>query len=123
MAAKTEVKEREVILESGIPVKPVLKVSEGTRTLFYARPESGTLKVTVLLGGRAVEAALAGQVSRRLHGSIRNAKVYPEGRPVSLRVKRPADLARVEELVAVKLLATVRAGSSRSRPREGRTKR
>ena len=58
----------------------VLKVSEGKRTLFYARPESGSLTVTVLLGGRAVDAALAGQVSKRLHASIRKAKAYPEGR-------------------------------------------
>ncbi len=68
----------------------VLKVSERKRTLFYARPDSGSLKVTVLLGGRAVEAGLAGQVSKRLHASIRNAKVYPscEGRGVDRRQAR-----------------------------------
>ena len=92
----------------------VLKVSERKRTLFYARPDSGSLKVTVLLGGRAVEAALAGQVSKRLHASIRNAKVYPEGRPVSVVIKRPSDLAKVEELIAVKLEATARSRPTRS---------
>jgi hypothetical protein len=86
----------------------VLKVSQGKRTLFYARPDSGHLRVTVLLGGRAVDAALAGQVSKRLQDSIRKAKVYPEGRPVSVVVKRPSDLAKVEELIAVKLEARAR---------------
>jgi len=86
----------------------VLKVSQGKRSLFYARPDSGHLRVTVLLGGRAVDAALAGRVSKRLHDSIRKAKVYPEGRPVSVVVKRPSDLAKVEELIAVKLEATAR---------------
>jgi Protein of unknown function (DUF3788) len=40
----------------------VLKVSQRKRSLFYARLDSGHLTVTVLLGGRAVEAALAGVV-------------------------------------------------------------
>lgn len=92
----------------------VLKVSEGKRTLFYARPESGSLTVTILLGGRAVDAALAGQVSRRLHASIRKAKVYPEGRPVSVVITKPSDLAKVEELVAVKLAATARSRRTKS---------
>ena len=92
----------------------VLKVSEGKRTLFYARPESGSLTVTVLLGGRAVDAALAGQVSKRLHASIRKAKAYPEGRPVSVVIARPSDLAKVEEVVAVQLAATARSSRTKS---------
>jgi len=98
----------------------VLKVSQGKRSLFYARPDSGHLRVTVLLGGRAVDAALAGRVSRRLHDSIRKAKVYPEGRPVSVVVKRPSDLAKVEELIAVKLEATARPSQSKVLSRGGR---
>jgi hypothetical protein len=86
----------------------VLKVSQGKRSLFYARPDSGHLKVTVLLGGRAVEAALAGRVSKRLHESIRKARAYPEGRPVSVAIKRPSDLGKVEELIAAKVAATAR---------------
>jgi Protein of unknown function (DUF3788) len=100
----------------------VLKVSKGKRTLFYARPDAGIVKVTVLLGGRAVEAALAGQVSKRLHRSIRQAKVFPEGRPVSVWIKRPADVAKVEELIAVKLEATARSAKSATQPRRRRTK-
>jgi hypothetical protein len=83
----------------------VLKVSDGQRSLFYARPEGGHLRITVLLGERAVDAALAGGVSKRLYESIRNARAYPEGRPVTVVVKRPSDLKKVEQLIAVKALA------------------
>lgn len=102
----------------------VLKVSQGKRALFYARPDSGRLKVTVLLGGRAVEAALAGQVSKQLHASIREAKVFPEGRPVSVWISGPADVGKVEELISVKLTATskAKAGAAKSRPQGGRTR-
>ena len=39
-------------------------------------------------------------------------RVYPEGRPVSVTVRQLKDLAKVEELVAVKLSATGRSGST-----------
>lgn len=96
----------------------VLRFSLGKRVLFYVQPDVGVLRVTVLLGGRAVEAALAGQVSKRLQASIRKARVYPEGRPVSVLVKSTKDLAKVEELVAVKLQASARSGGEAS-PRGG----
>jgi hypothetical protein len=60
-------------------------------------------EATVVLGERASRAALAGRVSKALHASIRAAKPYVEGRPVRVMVKAQADLAGVEELVAVKL--------------------
>jgi hypothetical protein len=101
----------------------VLKVSQGKRALFYARPDSGHLRVTVLLGARAVDAALAGAVSKRLHESIRGAKTYPEGRPVSVLVKRPSDLTKVEQLIAVKLETTVKSHTATTRKRDGRTQR
>jgi hypothetical protein len=100
----------------------VLRVSQGKRPLFYARPDSGCLKITVLLGGRAVDAALAGRVSKRLQASIRRAKVFPEGRPVSILVKKPSDLAKVEALVALKLEASARSGRSRPGARGGRAR-
>jgi hypothetical protein len=81
----------------------VLKVSLAKRTLYYLQPERGGFKVTVVLGARATQAALAGQVSRRLHAGIRAAKPYVEGRPVSVVVRRMADVADVEELLAAKL--------------------
>jgi hypothetical protein len=81
----------------------VLKVSQGDRTLLYARPMDGAFEATVVLGERAVQAALAGRVSKTLHAAIRAARPYVEGRPVRVMVKDRASLERVDELVAVKL--------------------
>ena len=100
----------------------VLKVSDGKRSLFYARPDAGHLRVTVLLGDRAVEAALAGRVSKGLHQSIRRARVYAEGRPVTVLVKRLSDLAHVEELIAVKRETSARPSRAKAGPRGGRTR-
>ena len=84
----------------------VLKVSQGDRTLLYANPMVGAFEVTVVIGERAAQAALAGRVSKALHASIRAAKPYVEGRPVRVMVREQADLAGVEQLVAVKLNPT-----------------
>jgi hypothetical protein len=80
-----------------------LKVSEGDRTLFYLVPQADQFEVTVVLGRRATDAALAGRVRSELHATIRSAKPYVEGRPVKVLVTGREDLAAVEELVAVKL--------------------
>lgn len=80
-----------------------LKVSEGQRTLFYLVPQADQFEVTVVLGQRATDAALAGRVRPELHATIRSAKPYAEGRPVKVVVTGEDDLVGVEELVAVKL--------------------
>lgn len=81
----------------------VLKVSEGERTLFYLIPQANQFEMTVVLGQRATDAALAGRVRPELHATIRSAKPYVEGRPVKVEVSSKEGLPGVEELVAVKL--------------------
>lgn len=81
----------------------VIKVSDGDRTLLYALPQAGQFEVTVVLGARASQAAVAGRVRRELREAIRSAKPYVEGRPVRVAVTNKDDLASVEELLAVKL--------------------
>lgn len=92
----------------------VLKVSQGDRTLMCATPMADAFEGTVVLGERAAQAALAGRASKPLHASIRAAKPYVEGRPVRVMVKGQADVARVEELVAVKLNPTGEAAMASS---------
>ena len=49
-------------------------------------------------------------------------RCIPEGRPVSVVIKRPSDLGKVEELIAAKDAATARPGTRKLGPRGGRTK-
>jgi hypothetical protein len=81
----------------------VLRVSDSGRTLFYLKPQASRFEVTVVLGERATNAALAGRVRPELHAAIRSARSYVEGRPVSVVVTSTADVAGVRELIAVKL--------------------
>ena len=94
----------------------VLKVSQGARTLYYVAPRAGRFEVTVVLGKRATEAALAGRVRAALHAAIRSAKPYVEGRPVRVMVGGTADLEGVAELVSVKLNPTLPLGGEARAP-------
>ncbi|MDH3455806.1 MAG: DUF3788 family protein [Gemmatimonadota bacterium] len=91
---------------------PVLKVIDGKRTLYYVRPDRGSVHVTVVLGRLACDAALAGRVPAHLHDVIRSAKQFPEGRAVRLELHRLADVADVEALLAVKLAPAAAAGDT-----------
>lgn len=110
----------------------VLKLKEGDRTLLYAHPQDGEFRVIVVLGERAVQAALAARLSLRLREAIAAARPYVEGRSVPVVVRGPADLSDVESLLPFKR-EVPSAGVSRPSapvarpkrlaPRAGRSKR
>jgi predicted DNA-binding protein (MmcQ/YjbR family) len=79
-----------------------LRLRRRERTVLYVQPQPGALRVTVVLGGKAIASALESGLTRRLQDAIAAAKVYVEGRPVVVTVRKPADLRDVERLVAFK---------------------
>jgi hypothetical protein len=85
---------------------PILKVIDGRRTLYYARPDKSSVHVTFLITRRASEAALATRLPRHLRAALQSAQEFPEGRAVRLELHRLADVADVEALLAIKLAST-----------------
>lgn len=81
-------------------------VEAGGRKLAYLVPGEGSFEATVVLGEKAVAAALAAGVSDGVRAAIAGAKRYAEGRPVPLEVRGPADVQAVVGLVGCKLAAT-----------------
>ena len=91
---------------------PILKVIDGKRTLYYVRPDRGSVHVSFLLGRRACETALAGHLPPDLRAAIQTGKQFPEGRAVRLEVRRLGDVAAVEALLAVKVAPPAAAGAA-----------
>jgi hypothetical protein len=60
------------------------------------------VKATVLLGQKAVAAAKAAKLRPGLRQAIAGARTYVEGTPVAVELRRVADLADLETLVALK---------------------
>jgi hypothetical protein len=82
---------------------PVLKVLDGNQTLYYVRPDSAAVHVSLVVSRRACEGALAARLPAHLRAAIASAPVFPEGRAVRLALHRMAEAADVDALLAVKL--------------------
>ena len=81
----------------------VLKVMDGKRTLYYVRPDTGSVHVSFLIARKAKDAALAGRIPRRIRTALQSAREFPEGWAVRLTLHRLAEMADVEALLAIKL--------------------
>jgi hypothetical protein len=79
-----------------------LRLKDGERTLLYLQPQDGDFRAVVILGEKAVKAALGGRLPSRLRDAIEGARPYVEGRSVSLTVRTPADLRDVRTLLSSK---------------------
>jgi hypothetical protein len=80
-----------------------LRVNEGKRTVLWAVPLKGELRVAVIVGEKRVAAGLAGPLSKKLKTDLRDAPRYPEGRAVRIRMKSAARVHDVERLIDLKL--------------------
>lgn len=79
-----------------------LRLARGERPIAHLTPQDGAVKATVLLGKKAVAAAKAAKLRPGLRQAIAGARTYVEGTPVAVELRRVADLADLETLVALK---------------------
>ena len=80
-----------------------LRVKEKKRNILYLGPCQGSFRVALVLGGKAVQAALHSKLPPRMIKMIQEAKQYPEGRAVRMDVKRASDINIIKILARVKL--------------------
>lgn len=83
----------------GWALRPKLK----SRNILYMGPCAGCFRVSLVLGDRAVAAALANDLPKAVLKEVATARRYAEGTGVRLLVKSAEDLAPVRTLVEIKL--------------------
>jgi hypothetical protein len=83
----------------GWGLRPALR----KRTILYLGPCQGCFRVSFVLGDKAVAAAKASDLPKKLQKEIAEARRYAEGTGVRIFVAKPVDLAVVRRLVALKL--------------------
>ncbi len=81
----------------------VLVPKRKTRTVCYLFPAEGYFTVAFVLGEKAVEAARASKLPKKILADIEAAKPYVEGRGFYVEAKKPADLKHLIALVDIKL--------------------
>jgi hypothetical protein len=79
-----------------------LRLKRGKRNIVYLSPCQGRFVASFVLGGKAVEAAHQGGLPPALIRILDEAKRYPEGKVLRIRVTKPTDVAIVSKLAALK---------------------
>ncbi len=102
LAAELGVTDREWTC-SGAKYGWTLRLKFNKRAILYLGPCDGCFRASLVLGGRAVQAARESVLSAPLQKLIDEAPRYPEGAGVRILVQRKADLAAVRKLAAIKL--------------------
>jgi hypothetical protein len=80
-----------------------LRIKRKDRVVLYLTPQDGSLLAGVVLGEKAVAAALGRGLSARAAALVEAAPRYAEGRGIRVEVAAEDDAAVVEELVAAKM--------------------
>lgn len=78
-------------------------LKQGKRTVVYLTPEAGAVRVAVVLGERAANAALASGLPKSIRTLIAEARPYAEGRGIRFPVESAAEVVVVTDLIALKM--------------------
>lgn len=80
-----------------------MRLKRGARAIVYLSPGKGRFTASLALGGKAVEAACASPLPKRVIRAIEGARKYAEGTAVRLEVKGATDVVAVKALAAIKI--------------------
>ena len=79
------------------------QVKKSKRTLFYMMPKDAFFQITFVYGEHAVEAAKSAGLPEQVLTDLLQAKVYVEGRSVSIAITSIADIDIVKKMLQLKL--------------------
>jgi len=80
-----------------------MKMKHHDRNIVYLGPVEGSFRIALILGDKAVKAALASDLPTKALKAIRTATKYQEGTAVRMEVKNADDVDVVRKLTAIKL--------------------
>jgi|WetSurMetagenome_2_1015567.scaffolds.fasta_scaffold402116_1 hypothetical protein len=80
-----------------------LRAMDGKRNLIYLIPQQGTFLVAVVLGDKAFAAAQTAMLPEHVLAALNSATRYVEGTGIRLELASEADLAWVQQMLALKL--------------------
>jgi hypothetical protein len=74
------------------------------RTLLYLTPESGCIRIAIVLGDRAYAVAMASTLPAAIKKLFSEARPYAEGRGIRFTVNKSSDIPVVRKLVEIKTM-------------------
>ena len=80
-----------------------LRVKRKARTIVWLGPREGSFIAAFILGDKAMQAARASKLPKRIVKVIDEASKYPEGTGFRVPMKTPKDIPVVKALAAIKI--------------------
>ena len=80
-----------------------LRLRQKGRNLVYLAPCNGCFRVALTLNDKAIKAAKAAPLPKKVADALAAAPHYPEGWGLRLMVTKPRDLAPIRKLAKIKL--------------------
>ena len=80
-----------------------LRLKRKSRTVVWLSPRRGAFQAAFILSDRAMRAARAGKLPRRIVEIMKQAPKYPEGTGVRIVIKTAENLPAIKTLAAIKL--------------------
>ena len=79
------------------------RIKDKKRAIIYFLPREKYFKVAFVFGGKAMDFIMASDIAEEIKNDLQNAKVYAEGRGVSIDVEDDSNIADIKKLVEIKL--------------------
>lgn len=79
------------------------RISDSRRVIIYLYPRAMFFTVTMMFNAKAAEAILASNVSDSIKQALQAAEEQPEGRSISLEVRKADTAADIKQLIEIKL--------------------
>lgn len=79
------------------------RLKDTKRVIVYLTPADGFFLFSVVLGEKATKEVICSDISEDVKKTLREAKVYAEGRGIRLEIKSPKMVSDLKKLVLIKL--------------------
>jgi hypothetical protein len=79
------------------------RLKDKKRNIIYMTPAQDHTMIGFLFSDKCVEAVQQSNLSASIKDELRDAKKYPEGRVIRLRVRTKSDLVSIKNLIDIKL--------------------
>ncbi len=79
------------------------RIKDKKRAIIYFLPREKYFKVAFVFGGKAMDFIMDSDIAEEIKNDLQNAKVYAEGRGVSIDVEDDSNIADIKKLVEIKI--------------------
>jgi hypothetical protein len=87
----------------GLKIGWSVKILNKKRNILFASPENGYFRIAFAFGEKAFQEIIKSNLPDSIKQQLHEAKIYVEGRPLRLEIRKKEDLDPLYQLIRIKL--------------------